>query len=104
MSTIEFKDLNNSIGTELFTDTESFLEDLGEDAANVVGGLGNVATAFVTTTHYKGPVTTVYIPTDHPPIRPTIVLHNPVYPRHPRPVHPVRYPRPIHHVFTGNDA
>ena len=106
MSTIEFKDLNNSIGTELFTDTESFLEDLGDDAANIVGGKSNIATAF-TTTHYKGPETTLYRPTEHdfhPGIRPTIILHKPVHPRHPRPIHPVRYPRPIHPVFAGNDA
>ncbi len=38
MPEIELKDLNRSIGTELFADDESFLEDLTDDAANIVGG------------------------------------------------------------------
>jgi hypothetical protein len=58
MPEIELKDLNRSIGTELFADTESFLKDLTDDAANIVGGMGegiNVITTTEnrTTTHYN---------------------------------------------------
>lgn len=103
MSTIEFKDLNKSIGTELFTDTESFLEDLGDDAADVVGGNGNrssVVGKFPNVPLYQ---TTHYIPSGPDRVSATIILHNPHFPRHPRPIHPVRHPRPIHPAFAASD-
>ena len=97
MSTIEFKDLNKSIGTELFTDTESFLEDLGDDAADVVGGSGGRFT-----TAYRPYQTTHYIPSEHPVpphgVSATIIRN---IPRHPRPIHPIRHPHPV--LFAGND-
>ncbi len=101
MPNIEFKDLSGSIGTELFADTESFLEDLGDDAANIIGGSSNKQFQQTAMT------TTVYIPSEHEfphGVRSTIFLHKPHPIRFPRPHHPVRYPRPIHPVFSGHDA
>ncbi len=112
MPNIEFKDLNQSIGTELFIDTESFLEDLSDDAANIAGGFSTgVATIALPQTTVA---TTVIRPDDHPLMtttlyRPhpggnsgincgglytTITAHNPIPPRHRRPIHP---------KFTTND-
>ena len=49
MAEIELTDLNHSIGTELFTDAESFLEDLTDDALNIVGGAGGFNMTVATT-------------------------------------------------------
>jgi hypothetical protein len=71
MPDIELKDLNGSIGTELFADTESFLEDLTDDAANIVGGIsegisviGNPHAGGTTVVrdHPTAVTTTVYYP------------------------------------------
>jgi hypothetical protein len=102
MPKIEFKDLNRSIGTELFADTESFLEDLTDDAANIVGGISEGA-AVITTTRATTVIrvddprttitTTVYFP--HPGGNSGInctgfytTVYNPHKPRHRRPIHP----------------
>jgi hypothetical protein len=73
MPDIELKDLNHSIGTELFTDEESFLEDLTDEALNIVGGAGAIAvnpilnepTAFTTTVYTTKPD---YYPQPTPPV------------------------------------
>jgi hypothetical protein len=72
MPDIEFKDLKQSIGTELFTDPESFLEDLTDDAANISGGINPAlggTTVAVTTTVYipdKDPTMTTTVYNPHP--------------------------------------
>jgi hypothetical protein len=102
MPDIEFKDLNRSIGTELFTDNESFLEDLTEDAANIVGGISEGGSAIGSTidngTTLVGRVgrpedsmyTTVYHPYPGDGIYPVVKpVYNPPKPRHRRPIHPI---------------
>jgi hypothetical protein len=103
MPDIEFKDLNRSIGTELFADTESFLEDLTDDATNIVGGISEgisiVATTVSdrTTTHYI-PEPTGYFPPLHyyptPPVIATAFLPPAKPPHH----------RPRHHKFMFDAA
>jgi hypothetical protein len=105
MPDIEFKDLNRSIGTELFADTESFLEDLTDEATNIVGGISEgisiVATTVSdrTTTHYI-PEPTGYFPPPHyypmPPRNIATAFLPPTKPPHRRP--------PIHHTFSTNDV
>jgi hypothetical protein len=111
MPDIEFKDLNrSSIGTELFTDTESFLEDLTDDAANILGGISEGAgvitstiaggTTIVTTSVIRpedSMTTTVYHPYPGDGIY-TVVksVYNPPKPRHRRPIHPTFF-------ATGDD-
>jgi hypothetical protein len=109
MPDIEFKDLKQSIGTELFADTESFLEDLTDDA-NIVGGFSTgvatialpqttVATTIVISDNSPTMTTSVYNPPSgansginctgfyttvyNPPHRP-----HPPRPPHRRPIHP----------------
>jgi hypothetical protein len=103
MPDIELKDLNSSIGTELFADAESFLEDLTDDAANIVGGISegaHISTTFATTVarpeHYPTAVTTtVYYPNPggNSGINCTgfytTTVHNPHKPRHRRPKHQI---------------
>jgi hypothetical protein len=110
MPDIEFKDLNGSIGTELFADTESFLEDLTDDAANIVGGISE-GIKFIGTTGIKA--TTVAI--DYPTAVTTTIynpnpggnsginctgfyttVYNPHKPPHRRP--------PIYHTFATGDV
>jgi hypothetical protein len=78
MPDIELKDLNGSIGTELFADTESFLEDLTDDAANILGGIGEGAIAIAQNSLACG--TTVALPSR---IRPEDLMTAPVYNPHP---------------------
>ncbi len=79
MPDIELKDLNHSIGTELFTDAESFLEDLTDDALNIVGGVSaapmttilSEPTALTTTVYttkpdYPQPTPPVFVDTYNP--------------------------------------
>jgi hypothetical protein len=108
MPDIEFKDLNQSIGTELFSDAESFLEDLTDDAVNIVGGISEGATASVITSDPGRTFQLTSIPPEHAPIMTTTVYnpnpggnsginctgfyttgHNPHKPRHRRPIHPI---------------
>ncbi len=111
MPDIELRDLNRSIGTELFSDTESFLEDLTDDA-NIFGGsvLKNDATIIVAQTTSEGTTihdrtTTGYMtshyrpyPGQHERINYTAVITTTVYKPH-RPPHP----RPIHPTFVTGD-
>jgi hypothetical protein len=95
MPDIEFKDLSRSIGTELFADTESFLEDLTDDATNILGGISEGISIIAntvadrTTTHYI-PEPTGYFPPPHyyptPPVIATAFLP-PTKPPHHRPRH-----------------
>jgi hypothetical protein len=110
MPDIEFKDLSRSIGTELFTDPESFLEDLSEDTANIVGGFSTgVATIALPQTTVA---TTVIRADDHPIMRTTVyrpsdgdgkpVSYTPYHTTVHKPHRP-RYHRPIHPTFVTND-
>jgi hypothetical protein len=111
MPDIEFKDLNRSIGTELFSDTESFLEDLTDDA-NIIGGLGTAVATIALV-----PTTTVYLPDNSPTMTTTVynppggnsginctgfytTVYNP--PHRPHPPRP-RHFRPIDLTYVGND-
>jgi hypothetical protein len=76
MPEIELKDLNHSIGTELFADDESFLEDLNDDAGNIIGGAGimpvntilNEPTALLTTRADVPLTTRADFPQPTPPV------------------------------------
>jgi hypothetical protein len=99
MPNIKFKDLNRSIGTELFADTESFLEDLTDDTANIVGGsegAGVITTTAIdrVTSHYEIPETTGYFPRPHHPATPPVIAT--AFLPHVKPHHR----RPRHHKFT----
>jgi hypothetical protein len=105
MPDIEFKDLNSSIGTELFADAESFLEDLTDDAVNIVGGISQ-SNKLITTTavdritsHYVLPETTGYFPRPgHDYTTPPVVATAFLPPRKPH------HHRPRHHKFTIGTA
>jgi hypothetical protein len=113
MPDIEFKDLNQSIGTELFSDAESFLEDLTDDAANIVGGSGQDAAIMTTIASGTSIATTIVRPVDYP-TKVTTTLYNPnpggnsginctgFYTTVYKP-HQPRHPRPIHYTFVTND-
>jgi hypothetical protein len=103
MPDIEFKDLSRSIGTELFADTESFLEDLTDDATNILGGISE-HTAISTTIRATSVVrpedammTTVYFLPEHYPTPPVIATA--FLPPTKPPYH-----RPKHHKFMFGAA
>jgi hypothetical protein len=104
MPEIELKDLNHSIGTELFADDESFLEDLN-DVANIIGGVSVGEAAAASTSSAFATNTVAISPRDV--ITTSVYYPNPIWDRpvatitlNPHPV-PPRHRRPIDHGFTA---
>ena len=51
MPNIKLTDLNGIVGTDLFSDSENFMQDLSEDELNLQGGIKNIEMTIRDTTY-----------------------------------------------------
>ena len=62
MPNIKLTDLNGIVGTDLFSDSENFMQDLSKDELNLQGGIKNIEMTIRDTTYKFKPTTILPTP------------------------------------------